>query len=210
MKAVAALDVARRALLVGVRREQRGVEIDRDPTRGTGELPDVRASPSVRAVQRVDHPRRGGDPVDHPKRRGVRRHPPEQRRLIAHRAQIGEAVAAVGEHHRQVTDHASRVMTTAAGAQPGKLTRQRPGQASAISDPGEQTAAGVGHQTGSVRRDISYIRRPSRVTFKVILQSRTTGLRHPEESLPWRTVQTARSPGAAAGYRKIRVSGTRC
>lgn len=103
----------------------------------------MRASPRVGAVKRADHPGRRGDLVDHPKRRGVRRHPPEQRGLVADRTQIRQAVAAVSEHHRDVADHASAIVTTTALAQPGELTRERLGQAHPISDPGEQTAARV-------------------------------------------------------------------
>lgn len=44
-------------------------------------------------------------------------------------------------------------MAGPAFAQPRKLARQRPCQADPISDPGEQTAARMRHQTGSVRRN---------------------------------------------------------
>jgi hypothetical protein len=70
--------------------------------------------------------------------------------LITHRTQIGEAVATVGEHHRQIADHASRVVAL---AQPRQLVSKRGGQANAISDCGQQAATGMRDQTGSVRRD---------------------------------------------------------
>jgi hypothetical protein len=152
VKAVAAFEVARRALLVGVRGQQRGVQIDRCQRRRPGELPHPGASPGVCAIQRVEHPRCAGDLVDHPKRRGVRGDRPEQRRLVADRAQVGQAVAAVGEHHRQITDHPARVMTGAALAQPGQLLGQLLGQPRAVGHPSQQAAARMRDQTGSVRR----------------------------------------------------------
>jgi len=53
---------------------------------------------------------RGVDRVDHPKRRGGRRHLPEQVELIAQRAQVGQAVSAIGEHHHQITQHDARIV----------------------------------------------------------------------------------------------------
>jgi hypothetical protein len=51
-----------------------------------------------------------GDLIDHAKRGGVGGDRPEQHLLVADRAQVGQAVTAVGEHHRQVADDPARVV----------------------------------------------------------------------------------------------------
>ena len=120
MKAEAALEVAGRALLLRMAAKQRRVDIDRHLWRRAGELPNLLARLRMGALKRLEHPRRRRDLVDHPIRRGVRRSP-EQIGLITHRAQIGQAIAAVGEHHREVTDHAPGIVAGVALAQPRKL-----------------------------------------------------------------------------------------
>ena len=37
---------------------------------------------------------------------------PEQRVLLPDRAEVRDALAAVGEHHREIADHPARIMTT--------------------------------------------------------------------------------------------------
>jgi hypothetical protein len=78
MKAEAALEVPRSALLLGVTIQQRRVGVDRDLRRCADELPDVLACGRVRALKRLEHPRRRRDLVEHPKRRRVRRHCPNR------------------------------------------------------------------------------------------------------------------------------------
>jgi len=51
-----------------------------------------------------------GDAVDHPKRRRGRCDRPEQRRLVIKRAEIGQAITAVGQHDRQIANHLPEVM----------------------------------------------------------------------------------------------------
>jgi hypothetical protein len=46
----------------------------------------------------------------HPKRHGVRGDLAERRVLIAHRAQIGQTIPAVGQHHNEVADDAARIV----------------------------------------------------------------------------------------------------
>lgn len=111
VKAVAALERAGRALLVRMGCQQRRVDLDRDSLWCSRELPDVLARTSMRSGQPVQQPGRGRDLIDDSKRGRVRRYRPEQRVLIAHRAHVGEAVSAVSEHHREVTDHAARIVT---------------------------------------------------------------------------------------------------
>jgi len=121
MKAVAALEVSGGALFVGVACQQRRVDVDRDLRRRPGEIPYAHARSRVRALKRLEHARRRCDLVDHPKRRRVRRDRPEQIDLVTDRAQIGEAVATVGEHHRQITDHPPRIVAGVALTQPRQL-----------------------------------------------------------------------------------------
>ena len=127
MKAEAALEVDRRALLLGVRADQRRVDVDHDPLRARAQLPRARPRSRPRRAQRLERPGVAGDPVDQPKRRRVRRDRPEQRLLIAHRAQVRQAVAAVGEHHRQIPDHPARDRACAAAraARPARARARR-------------------------------------------------------------------------------------
>jgi hypothetical protein len=78
---------------------------------------------------------------------------PEQIGLIAHRTQIRQTIAAIGEHHRQIADHAPRIVPAIVLAQPRERVRQRRRQPNPISDPSQQAAAGMRDQARSVRRD---------------------------------------------------------
>jgi len=89
----------------------------------------------------------------HPKRGRVRRDRPEQRLLIAHRPQIRHALAAVGEHHRQITNHTARVVTATALLDRAQPQRQRLRQPQLVGHLRQQCAARVRHQPRSVRRD---------------------------------------------------------
>ena len=108
VEAEAALVGARGALLVGVRREQRGVDVENHaagrrgavPGAGAGRgagLADLREQLLVEALQAAI----GG---------GVGGHRPEEYPLVAQGAEVAEAVAAVGEQHGQVAHHASGLM----------------------------------------------------------------------------------------------------
>ena len=57
MKPIAALVVAGRALLLGMRGDQRRVDVDRQALRRAVQLPEPLARPSVRAADRVEQPR---------------------------------------------------------------------------------------------------------------------------------------------------------
>jgi hypothetical protein len=121
-----------------VRGDQGGVQIDSQPVRRSGQLPHTGTRAGVRRAERFEQPRRGRDPVDHPERRGGRGGRPEQRDLITNRAQVGKAVTAFSEHHREIADHRATVMAT--GPQPGlsDRVRQRPRQPRPIRDLGRQ------------------------------------------------------------------------
>jgi hypothetical protein len=135
-----------------VRRNQRRVDADHDPRgRSTG-VPCVLARPRASGAQRLKQRRVGGDRVDDSERRRVRGDVPEQRLLVAHGAQVWQAVAAVGQHHRQVAHDAAGVVSAAPLTHRGQPARQRPRQAEPVGRLGQQPGARVRHQALSVRR----------------------------------------------------------
>jgi hypothetical protein len=79
---VAPLERARGPVLLGMRGDQRGVQIDRQPLRRAGQLPDPCTRPRVSPAQSNEQARRGGDPINHPERRRRGRGRPEQHGLI--------------------------------------------------------------------------------------------------------------------------------
>ena len=153
VKPVAALVVPGRLLLLRRRADQRRVDVDRQPLGRAVQLPEALARPRVSGTQRVQQRRVGGDPVDHPERGRIRRDRPEQRLLVTHRPEVGHALAAVGEHHRQIADHPPRVMSATALLDRGQAQRQRLRQPQLVGCLRQQRAACVRHQPGSVRRD---------------------------------------------------------
>jgi hypothetical protein len=88
----------------------------------------------VSQADRARQPRLRRDPVDHPKRCGVRRDRPEQRVLLTDRAQIGDALDAIDEHHREIADHPARVMTAASLLDRTQPQRQRLREPNLVSD----------------------------------------------------------------------------
>ena len=196
VKPVAALVVPGRPLLLRMARDQRRVQIDRQPLRRAVQPPEPLARPRVRRAQRLQQPGLGRDPVDHPERGRVRRHLTEQRLLLADRAEIGHALAAVGEHHRQIADHPARVMAATALLQARQPQRQRPRQPELVGDLRQQRAARVRHQTRSVRRDIYGYR--ASITHHLQGEPPSSGFRTSttQESLLSRTTPRPRTPGA--------------
>ena len=82
--------------------------------------------------------------------------------LLADRSEVSDALAAVGEHHRQITDHPARIMTTTPLLEHRQSARQRTLEPDRVRDLGKQRAAGMRHQPRSVRRD--FYRYPPSVT----------------------------------------------
>ena len=154
VKPVAALEVPSRALLLRMRPDQGGIQVDRQTLRGARQLPHARPCLRVSLVQPVQALRVTGDPINEPERRRGRRDIPEQRLLITERPQIGQAVPAIGEHHREVTDHATQVMPGSTLLEVHEPQRQGACQPSLLGDLGEQRAAHVRDQTLSVRHNI--------------------------------------------------------
>jgi hypothetical protein len=93
-----------------MRGDQRRVEVDDQRPRRPGRQREC-SRPRLRASgpQRVEQPDLG-DVIDDPPRRRIGRHHPEQAALVAQRPQVAQGVAAIGEHHRQIPDHATRIM----------------------------------------------------------------------------------------------------
>jgi hypothetical protein len=150
---VAALVVAGRVLLLRMRGDQRRIDVERQPLGRVVQLPEPLPRSRVRHTQRLQQRRVARDSLDHPKRGRVRRDRPEQRLPITHRAEIRDALAAVGEHHRQIADHAARVMPATALLDRGQPQRQRLREPEPVGHPSQQRTARVRHQTRSVRRD---------------------------------------------------------
>jgi hypothetical protein len=98
-----------------------------------------------------------GDPFEHsPGGRG-RGDRAEQLRLVAQHRQVRQAVAAVGQHHRQVPQHRPVRMPLAAAVR--LLPAKRGGQPEAVGQLAQQRRAGVADHAGSVGGDFEAGRR---------------------------------------------------
>jgi hypothetical protein len=113
-----------------------------------------RPRPRVRAAQPLEQLRLRRDPVDHPERRRIRGHYAEQRLLVTHRAEVADALTAVGEHRRQITDHPARIVTPAALLQASQPQRQSAREPELVGHLREQRRVRVRDQTVSVRCDL--------------------------------------------------------
>jgi hypothetical protein len=153
-KPEAALECARCAFLVGVRTDQRGIEIDRQPLGRADQLPRPLAGARMRRPQPTEPVRIASDRVDNPKRGRVRADRPEQRRLVTHRAQITQRIAAVGQHHRQIPNHPTGIMAATPPAQGAEPKRQRMRQPGLVGYLRQQRTTGMRHQPLSVRRHL--------------------------------------------------------
>jgi len=160
--AVTLLEVACRLLLLRIRGGQRRVDVDHCPFRSRLIACLLRAALWAYPELPGPRPREGDsraqpvkalpiDRVDHPKRRRVRRHPTEQVALVALSPQISETVPAIGEHHRQVAQHHSRVVRGAPLARGRHRLTERPYQPDPIRGSGHQRAAGMPHLARAVR-----------------------------------------------------------
>jgi hypothetical protein len=106
-------------------------------------LPGVLARPRASGPQRVEQVGIAGDLIDHPKRGSVRGHGAEQRLLVADRTQVGQAVTAVGEHHRQIPDNATGIVLALALTDPAQRVRQCPRQPEPVGRLGQKRRARV-------------------------------------------------------------------
>ena len=136
-----------------MRGDQRRVHVDRQPAGRTVQLPEPLACAGVRRAQRVQHPRLRRDSIEHPERGRVRRDRPEQRVLLPDRAEIRDALAAVGQHHREIDDHPAGIMTTTPLLDPRQPARHSAREPELARDLPEQRGPRVRHQPRSVRGD---------------------------------------------------------
>lgn len=112
---IAALEVRRRLLLVlRMDLDQRGVHIDDHVTAVIGSRPHLGTDLTLRGRQRNQRGR--VDLVERPPRRRVRRDIAPQLRLFAQDRQVGEALAAVSEHHRHQRQQAAPIVKWSAFA----------------------------------------------------------------------------------------------
>ncbi len=209
MESVAALVVPGRVLFLGVRVDQSRVNIDRQTRRRAVQFPEPLTRSGVSSPERFEHARGLSDLLNHPERCRVRRDRPEQRLLLTDAAEVSDALAAVSEHHRQITDHCAGVMTTPALLECCEPDRQRPGQADLVADLGDQRGPGVRHQAGPVRGHFYRYRTSSTHHLQgENLQARESGLRQSQFSLHSRTFPRPRvTPGARCFYSATARSG---
>ena len=116
---------------------------------------------------------------------------PNKSALIAEHGHVGQAVAAVGEHHRQIANHAPAVVTTRAqlhGPNSHDSARVSPVLSATC---GQQRAAGMRHQARSVRRHFYGYLAPIVRHLQGDPPELAFALQQPEESLLRRTAQAA-------------------
>jgi hypothetical protein len=74
--------------------------------------------------------------------------------MITHRAEVRDALAAVGQHHRQIADHPAGIMSTTPLLDSRQSQRQRLREPELVGHLGEQRAGRARDQARSVRRDV--------------------------------------------------------
>ena len=207
VKPVAVLVVAGGVLLLGVGGDQRRVDIDRQPLGRTSKLPE----PLARAARARSGPRRASRASERSsgpsETRSSQTPPPRTALLLADRTEVSDALAAVGEHHREITDHPARVMATTPLLDRPQPDRQRPREPDRVGDLAQQRAPAC--ETSPAPSDVTstVTHRPSRITRKVNPQARDSGLQQSQESLLCRTFPRPRSPRGRGSYCAIRARG---
>jgi len=158
MKPVPVLVVPGHQLLIGVRGQQRRVDVERQRVRPGARVPHPRPRCCAGGPDLTQQPL--VDRLQHPMRRGLRRPSAEQPLLPTVGIQIGHAVAAVGEHHRHINENPARIMRRAPLPRQRQRLRQPARQTNAVGQRNRQCSPGVGHHTLAVRRDF-YRSQPS-------------------------------------------------
>jgi len=157
VEAEAALPGRGGALLLGVGGDEVGVEV-KDDLRG---CPAERPRALARCRPRLAHPLEPslfGRGRHRAPGRGRGGHRAEQLGLLAQGAEVGQAVAAVGEAQREIAQDAPAVVAPGALAGAGEGLREGARQPEAIGELGDQRGPRAGHQTVSVRRDFYLLR----------------------------------------------------
>ena len=164
---VAALVVPAALLLLGMRGDQRGVHVDRQPLRRADQFPQPGSRSGVRRAQRLEQPGRRRDPLDHPERGRGRRHRPEQNGLITGRsrsARHSPPSASITARSR-----ITRPRSWLPARNPGSPTATDSARVSpACPRPGRTARCPRATPIPSVRRDLTVIRRPACITCSEI------------------------------------------
>jgi hypothetical protein len=144
-----------------------------------------------------------GDAVQHPPGGRGRGHRAEQLRLVAQDRQVGKAVTAVGQHHRQVPQHCRVGVATPSTR---LLPAQRLGQPNPVGQLPQQRCPGMAHHPGGISGDFE--------------AGRPVGSLHPQGALlePGCDLQTAAFsllerapcvPGRAAAHTSRKAEASR-
>jgi hypothetical protein len=160
VEAVAALVGACRALLLRVRRDERGVDVEDHPPGRLPETPGAGAGGGAGVSHACEHAL--VEALQAAVGGGVRGHRPEEHLLVAQGAQIGEAVAAVGEHHGEVAHHAAGLMAHGPGVH-GEAANEAVREADGVGQTGEQSGAGARGQAGHVAEEFQRRQRRSSI-----------------------------------------------
>jgi hypothetical protein len=135
---------------------RRLVQLARSKARGRGAKAKLKAATKLEQVASQIKQRVAGEPISN---RIVSLADPDARPI--REGKLGKPnefgyvtqLAAVNEHHREIAEHPTRIMTTTALLAPGQPHRQRPRQTELVGHLGDQRAARMRNQTRSVRRD---------------------------------------------------------
>ena len=149
MEAEGALPGGCGVLLLGVGDDDGGVEVQDQAVRPHPVSPGLSPSGGPRPPQ-------GTEPctlqaIDHPPGGGVAGHPAEEVGMVAQDAEVGEAVAAVRQHHREIADHDPGVVLAPAAEGGCQAGGEGSGQAQPIGQLVEQETAGVADDAVAVR-----------------------------------------------------------
>jgi hypothetical protein len=161
VEAKAALVGPGRALLVGMGVQQGAVHVDDQ------QALDVRTGPPGRRsgvgpgrMQPGEPVGITSDPLDDPPRRRCGRDWAKQLRLLAEDGQVAQAVATVGEHHRQVPQHHTRIVAVAVGLGAARPPAQRASQPESVGQLTQQRRAGMPGDPVAVAGDFEPWARP--------------------------------------------------
>jgi hypothetical protein len=91
-----------------------------------------------------------GDRVQYPPARRVRGHRTEHVALVGQRRDVADALATIGEHHRQIDQHPGRVVRGLRRRSRPEHRRQPRGQRHAVCQLGQQPCPDMRHDIGTV------------------------------------------------------------
>jgi hypothetical protein len=145
VEAIAALVVAGGALLVGVGRDKRGVDVQDEAPGGARQAPGAGAGGAASLAQAGQHP--FVETLQTAVGGGIRGDLAEQYALVSERSQVGQAVAAVGQHHGQVAHHPAGLVADRAG-EDAQRRNEAVAEPQSVGQSAEQRRAGARGQGG--------------------------------------------------------------